>query len=90
MGNPIGRKPNNLRLEMIILRTMYNEERENMEMLSKDRNPQNNLLLQYMQTSLSPKKATNFTVLLLRGIMRRGVSYLYKFSTNNLTGADFT
>ena len=38
---------------------VWNEEyltRENMEMLSKDRNPENNLLMQYMRTSLSPRK----------------------------------
>ena len=63
--NRNGRKPNNLRLEMIILRTVYNEERENMEMLSKDRNPENSLLLQYMRTSLSPKKLQT-SVLLCR------------------------
>ena len=42
---------------MIILRSEYNEEeRENMEKLSKDRKPENNLLLQCMWTSLSPRK----------------------------------
>ena len=89
MGNPIGRKPNNLCLEMIIMRTMYNEEKENMEMLSKDRNPENSLLLQCMRTSLSPKKLRTSLVLLCVK-MRRGASYLYCFPTKNLTRAYFT
>ena len=97
MGNPNGRKPNNLHLEIIILRSEYNEEeRKNMEKLSKDRNPENSLLQQYMQTSLSPTKlrtslcCCDVVVLLLCEIMRRGTSYLYCFPTQNLTGADFT
>ena len=55
LGNPNGRKPNNLLLEIIILISEYNEEskRKNMEMLSKYRNPGNNLVLQCMRTSLS-------------------------------------
>ena len=39
------------------------------------------------------QKTANFTcvvVLVLCGIMRRGASYLYRFSTNNFTGANFT
>ena len=91
MGNPNGIKPSNLRLEMIILRSEYNEEeRENMEKLSKDRNPEKqSSSTVYANFSLSQKTA-NFTVLLLCGIMRRGTSYLYIFSTNNLTRADFS
>ena len=62
-------------------------------MLSKDRNPENSLLLAiYANFSLSQKTA-NFTcvvVLVLCGIMRRGASYLYRFSTNILTGANFS
>ena len=93
LRNQNGRKPNNLRLEMIILRSLYNEEeRENIEMLSKDSNLENNLLLQYMRTSLSQKTA-NFScavAMLICGVMRRGTSYLYRFSTNFLTRADFS
>ena len=56
-GKPNWEKLNNLRLEMIIMRSEYNEEeRENMEKVSKDRNPENSLHLQYMRTSLSTKK----------------------------------
>ena len=53
------------------------------------RNPENRLLLQYRRDSLSQKMWT-YLVLLLCGIMRRGASYLYRFSTNNLTGVDFS
>ena len=65
LGNPNGRKPNNLRLEMIILRSEYNEEeRENMEKLSKDRNPKKqSSSAVYVNFSLSQKTA-NFSVLL--------------------------
>ena len=45
LGNPNGRKPSNLHLEIIIMRSEYNEERETMEMISKDINPENSLLL---------------------------------------------
>ena len=75
---------------MIILRSEYNEEeRENMENISKDRNLEKlPSFVVYVDLSLS-QKTVNFIVLLWR-IMRRGASYLYIFSTNNLTGADFT
>ena len=79
---------------MIIMRSEYNEEeRQNMEKISKDRNHEKqSYYVVYVNFSLS-QKTTNFTcvvVLLLCGIMRRGASYLYRFSTNNLTGADFS
>ena len=76
---------------MTILRSVYKKERENMEMLSKDRNP---------KKQHSPPVDANFSlpenyelhcvvVLLLCGIMR-GTSYLYIFSTNILTGDEFS
>ena len=76
---------------MIILRLEDNEEeRENMEKLSKDINLENqSSSAVYANFSLS-QKTVNFTVLLLCGIMGRGASYLYRFSTNNLIGVDFT
>ena len=69
---------------MIIFRSEYNEEeRENMESFPKIENLEKQPSYAiYANFSLS-QKTVNFTVLLLCGIMRRGASYLYKFSTNN-------
>ena len=54
LENPNERKPNNLRIEIIIMRSLYNEERENMELSSRDRNP---------QKQSSPLVGENFSLL---------------------------
>ena len=99
LGNPNQRKTNNLRLEIIILRSQYNEERKrktwkcfpNIETLKQ---PSSAVYANFFELlcTCTLLETTHFTcavVLLLCEIMRVA-SYLYRFSTNNLTGADFS
>ena len=94
LGKPNGRKPSNLRLEIIILRLEYNEERKRKiwKCFPKMETLKTVFFCSVCELLSLPKNYTLLwaVVLLLCKIMRRGASYLYCFPTQNLTRADFT